>query len=170
MKNSTPRLIVSVSETDPDLLYATRFFAPDAFVFLEKAGRRRILLNDLEINRGRAQARVDEVLSYGEVAVRAGKELGKEASFAATVIRFLKEQRVRKARVPATFPLGLANELTRAGISLEPVSGLFFPEREFKTAEELRKLRRALEITEAGLGRAMEVLSASQIGKGNHPC
>ena len=160
MKKSLPRLIVAASETDPDLLYATRFFAPDPFIFLEKAGRRMVLLNDLEIDRGRAQAQVDEVIAYGDVAKRAGKE----PSLAAVLIRFLQEQRVRKAQVPATFPLGLATELAKAGIALEPVSGLFFPERECKSAEELRKLRRALAITEAGMARGMEVLAASKIG------
>jgi len=163
MKTSLPRLIVAVSETDPDLLYATRFFAPDAFVYLEKAGRRMVVLNDLEIDRGRAQAQVDEVIPYSDVAKRAGKE----PSFASVLIRFLKEQRVRKARVPATFPLGLAAELAKAGIVLEPVAGLFYPERETKSAGELRSLRRALSITEAGLARGMEVLAASQIGSKN---
>ena len=163
MKKSLPRLIVAASETDPDLLYATRFFAPDPFAYLEKAGRRLALLNDLEIDRGRAQAQVDKVIAFGEVAKRAGKE----PSFAAVLIRFLQEQRVSKAQVPAAFPLGLATELAKAGIALEPVNGLFFPEREFKTAEELRKLRRALALTEAGLARAMEVLSASGISAKN---
>ena len=160
MKKTLPRLIVAASETDPDLLYATRFFAPDPVVYLEKAGRRLVLLNDLEIDRGRAQAQVDEVIAYGDVARRAGKE----ASFASVLVRFLQEQRVRKARVPANFPLGLAAELATAGIVLEPVSGLFFPERECKTADELRKLRRALALTEAGMARGMEVLAASKIG------
>jgi len=163
MKTDLPRLIVAASETDPDLLYATRFSAPDAFVFLEKAGRRLVMLNDLEIDRGRAQAQVDEVVASSDVARRAGKE----PTFAAVLVRFLKEARVRKARVPATFPLGLATELAQAGIVLEPVSGLFFPEREFKTATELRQLRHALAITEAGLARAMEVLTASVIGPKN---
>jgi len=106
---------------------------------------------------------VDEVIAFGDVAKRAGKD----PSFAAVLIRFLQEQRVRKAQVPSTFPLGLATELAKAGIALEPVKGLFFPEREFKSAEELRKVRRALAITEAGLARAMEVLSASKIGPKN---
>lgn len=163
MKPSLPRLIVAASETDPDLLYATRFSAPDAFVYLEKAGRSLVMLSDLEIDRGRAQAEVDNVISYGDVAKRAGKE----PSFAAVLVRLLAEQRVRKARVPANFPLGLATQLAKAGIALEPVNGLFFPEREFKTAEELRKLRRALAITEAGMARAMEVLAASKIGPKN---
>lgn len=160
MKKSLPRLIVAASETDPDLLYATRFFAPDAFVFLEKAGRRLVMLNDLEIDRGRAQAQADEVIPQSEVARRAGKG----ASFAAVLVRFLKEQRVRKARVPANFPLGLALELAQAGIALEPVNGLFFPEREFKTPAELRQVRAALAITEAGMARGMEVLAAAKIG------
>jgi len=160
MKNTPPRLIVAVSESDPDLLYATRFSAPDAFIYLEKAGRSFAVLNDLEIDRGRAQAQVDEVIAFSDLAQRAGKE----ASFAAVVVRLLKEKRVRKAQVPATFPLGLATELAKAGITLEPIAGLFYPEREFKTAEELKKLRRALVITEAGLARAMEVLGASEIG------
>jgi Xaa-Pro aminopeptidase len=163
MKTTLPRLIVAVSETDPDLLYATRFSAPDAFAFLEKAGRRTILLNDLEIGRGRKQARVDEIIALSDVAERAGVS----ASYAATLVQWLKEARVRKARVPATFPLGLARELESAGITLQPVSGLFFPEREFKSPEELRQLRRALSITEAGLARAMEVLGASKIGPKN---
>ena len=159
MKPTLPRLIVATSETDPDLLYATRFSAPDAFVYLEKAGRRMVMLNDLEINRGRAQAQVDEVIPFSDVAKRAGKE----PSLSAVLIQLLKEERVRKARVPATFPLGLANDLSKAGIALEPVNGLFFPEREFKTADELRKLRKALSITEAGMARGMEVLGASKI-------
>ena len=160
MKKSPARLIVAVSETDPDLLYATRFFAPDAYVFLEKDGRRCVMLNDLEINRGRAQAQVDEVIAWSDVARRAGKA----ASFAQVVLQLLKEKRVRKALVPSGFPLGLATELTQGGVALEPVAGLFYPEREFKTAEELKKIRRALAITETGLARAMEVLAASKIG------
>ena len=163
MKKALPRLMVAASETDPDLLYATRFFAPDPFAFLEKGGRRMALLNDLEIDRGRAQAQVDDVIAFGDVARRAGKE----PSFAAVIVRFLREQRVRKAQVPAAFPLGLAAEIARAGIVLEPVGGLFFPEREFKNAAELRQIRRALALTEAGMARGMEVLAASTIGPKN---
>lgn len=155
------RLIVATSETDPDLLYATRFFAPDPFVFLEKKGRKIIMLNDLEIDRGRAQAEVDEIVAQSDVAKRAGA--GRNAPFPETVARFLKEQRVRSVLVPANFPLGLALKLQESGIRLTPQSGLFFAEREFKNTEELRAVSRALRITEAGMARAMEVLRASEI-------
>ena len=153
------RLIIADSERDPNLLYATRFFAPDPFIFLEKKGRKTIVLNDLEIDRGRVQAQVDEVVAYSDVAKRAGKN----PTFADVAIRFLKEQRVKTAEVPHDFPLLLANQLAAAGITLKPKGGLFYPERETKNAEELKAMRRALAITEAGMARAMEVLAASKI-------
>ncbi len=159
MKN---RLIVAASESDPDLLYATRFFAPDPFVWLEKRGRTLVMLNDLEIDRGRTQAQADEVIAQSEVARQAG--LGKTPSFAELLLAFLKAQRVRSVVVPSSFPFGLATELTQGGITLEPLPGLFFPGREFKNATELRAMRRALAITEAGMARAMEVLRAATIG------
>ena len=161
----TPRLIIADSEHCPDMLYATRFFAPDPFLFLEKNGRRTIVLNDLEIDRGRSQAQVDEVVAHSDIAKRLPKAA--LSSSVEVAIRFLKEQKVRTALVPASFPLGLANELAKAGIRLVPQPGLFWKEREFKNAGELKWMRRALAITEAGLARAMEVLRASDTGPGN---
>ena len=70
--NSLPRLIFAASDRDPDMLYATGFFVPDAFVFLEKAGESTILLSDLEVDRARQEARVNNVLALSEVV----KDLG----------------------------------------------------------------------------------------------
>ncbi len=155
------RLIIAASETDPDLLYATRFFAPDPFVYLEKGERKIVMLNDLEIDRGRQQASVDEVLSQSEVA-RAAK-LPAGATLPTVTLALLRKLRVRTVEVPYAFPLGLAETLKAGGITIKPQTGLFFPKREFKTAEELKLMRRALAITEKGMARAMEVLRASEI-------
>ena len=165
MRNtSSSRLIVAASENNADMLHATRFFAPDEFIFLEKNGHRTIVLSDLEIDRGRKTAGVDEVVSYSEIAARVHPAKNGQPPFSDVVCRFLKDKRVRAARVPASFPLGLAQKLTLAGIRLIPESGLFWKEREFKTAQELKLLRRALGITESGMARAMEVLRASECG------
>ena len=63
-KKEATRLMVAASEHDPDMLYATRFFAPDAFIFLEERGKRTLVLSDLEIDRARKQAEADEFVSY----------------------------------------------------------------------------------------------------------
>ena len=53
---SQTKLIVAASEYDADMLYATRFFAPDPFIFLERNGKRTLVLSDLEIDRARKTA------------------------------------------------------------------------------------------------------------------
>lgn len=161
MKSAPPRLIIADSESSPDMLYATGFFAPDPFVFLEKDGRTFAMLSDLEVDRGRRDARVDEVIAFSDVAATLPKK--SRASFAEVVAKFLRERKVRSALVPADFPLGLAGQLAKQGVKLRAADGLFFREREQKTEAELRHLRRALAITEAGMARGIEVLRAAEI-------
>src|SRR5437899_6088267 len=79
---------------------------------------------------------------------------------------FLTKRGVKRALVPANFPLGFANEIKRNGIALETSNGLFWPAREKKTAEEIRLLERALRMTETGMKRGMEILKASKPGTG----
>ena len=158
-----PLLIVADSERSADMLYATRFFAPDPFVFLEAGGSRSVLLSDLEIDRGRRDARVDEVIPFSDVKSRV-KSTGKhEPSFEQVLIQFLREKKVRRARVPFDFSAGIAAALARAGIRLQPVSGHFWPQRELKTDAEVKAIGKALRTTEAGMARAIEVLRASRI-------
>ncbi len=157
------RLIVSDSERDADMLYATRFFAPDAFVFLEKAGRRKILLSELEVDRGRATAEVDDVLPMSELSAAFRKKTKQEPTFPDLIAAFLKSERALKVSVPESFPLGLARELETRGITLKLGEGAFWPAREFKTAKEIKALREALNITEIGMERGFAVLAAAEI-------
>ncbi len=161
------KLIVAASEESADILYATKFFAPDAFLFLEQNGRTTILLSDLEVDRGRKAARVDEVLSFSEFAREHKKTLGAQPTFARVAAHFLKTRRVRRAVVPGSFPLALSLQLAREGVTVTPpAKGTFFPDRLRKTPDELKHLRRALEITQAGMARGMEVLAAAKVTGG----
>ncbi len=157
---SPTRLIVADSERDADMLYATRMFVGDPFVFLEQNGKRTILLSDLEIDRGRRQAQVDEILPLSQFEREVQGVSKKAPPLEKIIAHFLQSRGVRSAVVPASFPLGLAEELAAAGIRLQPAKGLFWPEREQKTEDEQRLLRRALSITEKGMARGMEVLAA----------
>ena len=67
---------------------------------------------------------------------------------------------MKSALVPASFPLGFARELEANKIHVEPAGELYWPERETKTDAEQRLLRKAMEITEAGMARGMEVLKS----------
>ncbi len=164
-KNQT-RLIVAASDHDPDMLYATRMFVPDPFIFLKQHGKRTIVLSDLEIDRGRKQAEADEILPYSKFEREVQGTRTKSPPFEKVLSHFLRTRRVRSALVPANFPLGFAQELAAHKIRLQTSNGLFWPEREAKNEEELRLMRRALSITEKGMARAVEVLHASKPGRG----
>lgn len=165
-KKTDTRLMVASSDHDPDMLYATRFFVPDPFIFLEQGGKRTIVLSDLEIDRARKQAKADEIVSFSQLE-REVQGTGKKAPpFEKVMSHFLRKRAVRSAVVPANFPLGFAQELATQKIRVRATNGLFWPEREAKSENELRQMRRALAITEKGLARAMEVLAASKPGPG----
>jgi Xaa-Pro aminopeptidase len=71
MSETPASLIIAASESDSNLYYACRFLAPDPFVFLQIDGRKTLLMSDLEVDRARAQARVDEVLSLSQWEAKA---------------------------------------------------------------------------------------------------
>ncbi len=164
-KNQT-RLIVADSERDADMLYATRMFVPDPFIFLEQNGKRTIVLSDLEIDRGKKQAQADEILSYSQFEREVQGTAKKAPPYAKVLSHFLRKRGVKSALVPANFALGYAEELAAHKIRLQTAKDLFWPEREAKTDDELRLMRRALSITEKGLARAMEVLAACKSRRG----
>src|SRR5438477_10854579 len=65
--NGQTRLIVAPSDIDADMLYATKFWAGDPFIFLEQNGKRKIVLSDLDMGRGRRTAKVDEFVSFNQL-------------------------------------------------------------------------------------------------------
>jgi len=159
------RLIVATSEHDADLLYATHFFAPDPFIFLEQNGRRTLVLSDLEIDRGRKQAVADEFLAYSAFEKEVQGNSKKAPAYEKVLGHFLTKRNVRSAVVPGNFPLSYARELEARKIRLQLADNLFWPERETKSEAELRLMRNALKITEAGMARGIEVLKQSKPGK-----
>ncbi len=165
-KEKTTRLIVAASETDPDMLYATRFFAPDPFIFLQRNGKRTLVLSDLEIDRGRKQADADEFVSFNKLEREVQGKSKKAPPYEKVLSHFLRKRGVRSTIVPASFPLGYAQELAANKIRLRATNGLFWPEREAKSEKEITMIGRALRITETGLKRAIEVLARSTITRG----
>src|SRR5215216_6504388 len=150
-KSKPARLIVAASEQDPDMLYATKFWAPDPFIFLQRNGKRTLVLSDLEIDRGRKQADADEFVMFTELEGKSKKAPPYEKVLA----HFLKMRGVKSATVPANFPLAYAEELAANKIRVRASDGFFWPEREAKSDNEIEMMRRALRITEAGLKRAI---------------
>jgi Xaa-Pro aminopeptidase len=156
------KLIYAASPQSADMMYATGFHAPDPFLFLEHRGKKTIVLSDLEIDRGRKQAAVDEILPLSALA----REAGGQPPAAVIAAYLLHRRKIRRVEVPSDFPLGFARALEKSGIRVTPVEGHFWPDREFKTARELAEIRSALGLAATGIRRAVDVLRAAEIGRG----
>ena len=159
------RLIYAASETDADILYPTGFFAPDPFLFIQKGRTRILVMSDLEMDRARANASVDRVLSWTKIAAPLEKS-GTRAPAAAVIAEALRQLGLRRVLVPQSFPLGLAMELDRRGIRLDLAPDPFWPEREIKQPPEVRAIEASLRAAEAGLLAGIEALKACRIRNG----
>ena len=158
-------MIVADSEHDANMLYAVRMFVPDPFIYLKLRGKCHIVMSDLELDRAREQARHCRVLSLSHCQKQIQRP-GREKPSAAQVIRFLlRSARLKRIFVPSSFPLGLARELGKLKIKVKVKSGPLFPDREFKTAEEVKKISAALMMAEVGLAEGIQALKNSKIGR-----
>src|SRR3984893_13463443 len=162
MSETPPSLIIAASESDSTLAYACRFLAPDPFVFLQVNGRKTLLMSDLEVDRARAQARVDEVLSLSEWEAKA-RQRWPQPRLTDTVSLLLEDYGVKAVEVPGDFPLELADRLRERGGTVPPRPSPFLPERVVKTAEEVAAIEETQRHTETALEAAIQVLRESVI-------
>lgn len=164
-KKRLPRLLYAASESNADILYPTRFFAPDPFLFVEARGERLMVMSDLEVDRARRQASVDRVLPWTRVS-RALEEKGISPSPAAVIARVLRDLGVRRVEVPQHFSFGLARELKSRGIALEIGPDPFWPARSQKEPWEVRAIEASLRAAEAGLLAGIAALKRCRIRNG----
>lgn len=162
-RGTEARLLFAASERNADLLYATRFFAPDPFACFLHGGRSHLVMNDLEIDRARRQARVDEVISLSALQAELRREGRRAITTAAVLHRLLSGRGVRSLLVPFDFPTGLAFQLRRRGLRVRVKEGSFFDHRQIKQAREVRQITRAQRAAEAGLQAGIDCIRQARI-------
>jgi len=165
MNRTDARLIYSASESDANMLWATRFFAPDPFIFIEKRGRRTLVMSDLEIDRAKDQASVDKVLAYSDYVRRLGAKAKTAPVLADVLLEIFRDLKVSSVSVPSTFPLGLADQLRRKRVRVVAQPDPFWTDREIKTTEEVRDIADSLRAAEAGIEAGIAAVRRTLIGK-----
>jgi Xaa-Pro aminopeptidase len=158
MTSDRATLIIAASETDSNLYYATRFIAPDPFVYLECGGERMLVMSDLELDRARSQAAVDKVLSYSEIERQVRARGTADPGVIDIVDAVLRQRNMTRILVPGTFPYLHAVRLQQLGYQLEARKEPFFERRVVKTAEEIRYIEDAQRATEEAVAAAHDLV------------
>src|SRR5574340_258579 len=112
-------VFIAASETDSNLYYATKFVAPDPFIYLEIKGERILVMSDLEMDRAKSQASVDRVLSYSEIEGRVKAQGVAEPGSVDIVHVVLRDAGMTRLLVPGNFPFAQAKRLQALGYQVE---------------------------------------------------
>ena len=160
---SDARLIYSASENDANMLWATRFFAPDPFIFILHRGKRYMVMNDLEIDRAKSQASVDKVLPLSEYQKRLQARGTRFPIISQVLVDVFRDLKIKRVEVPSTFPIGLADELRKEDIRVSSKADPFWPDREIKTREEVRFISESLRAAENGMEAGIDAVRRSRI-------
>ncbi len=151
-------LLIAASESDANLYYATKFIAPDPFVYLELKGERVLVMSDLEMDRARSQASVGRVLSSSELERQAKAQGAANPGTIDVVHVALQEAGIKRVLVPANFPYGHAVRLQELGYQLEMRRDPFFESRAVKTGEEVAAIEACQRAVEEAVAAAHDLL------------
>ncbi len=155
-------LIIAGSETDANLYYATRFLAGDPFVFLWLGAEKILLMSDLEVDRARAQARVDTVLPIRQYEDRAKTAGIARPGIVDFLYELLTERQIRTLMVPGSFPVEHADRLRERGIGLRVRSEPFFEARMVKSPNDIEAITRSMRQTESAMESAIATIREAE--------
>ena len=164
-------LLFHADSSDPDMLYFSRFHASDPYLAFSVDGKRIGVTHAMEYGRMVKESTFDEILLINEVRDGAAKRFkltnGKEPGLHHLVLHLAETYGIAGFRVGQRFPHGLGHQLREAGMALEIADGSgLFPERQIKTAEEVKALRKGNQASEAGFRMVARTLAEAKIRNG----
>lgn len=154
------KLLISDSERDSNMFYATGILIPDDFIYLEKKDRKMIYVSDLEFNRAKKMATVDEVINLSKIIQGASKYAYNDILKA-----IFKKNKIERVLVPGDFKMKYAELLMKNKIKIEVKQGMFFEARNEKSKKEIEFIAAVQRVNEKAMGKAIGVISKAKIRK-----
>ncbi|PJC64906.1 MAG: aminopeptidase P family protein, partial [Deltaproteobacteria bacterium CG_4_9_14_0_2_um_filter_42_21] len=151
------------SSHNADLLYITGFDCHDAFLFLEDKKQKIIFMSDLEIDRAKANAKVDKVHSWSEVAKTLPATKRNVANIIAAI---LAERKIKHISMHPKTPFALVDALRKLKLKVEAGSSPFYPERVQKTEKEKQHILKSQQAVFKAIRHAENILKQSKISNG----
>jgi Xaa-Pro aminopeptidase len=125
-----------------------------------------MLMSDLEMDRAKAQAKVDTVLSYTAYEERAKAKSSERPRTVHVVRELLSERGIKELDVPANFPIEYADLLRGMGYAISARPDPLFPERVLKLPHEVEAISSAQRAVEEAVAAAMQTLRGADVRNG----
>lgn len=129
-------VVVGSPREKPELRYVTGLSAPDAVVYLQQGRKKCLVVPLLERELARGVARGVAVYSPDTLGIPPARR----GAVNEWLLGLLRKLALSTITVAADFPLGIANQLRRAGIRLRIADGPLFLQRAIKTPAEIKRI------------------------------
>jgi Xaa-Pro aminopeptidase len=153
----------------PELRHEVPLTLGDPFLYMEKDGRKHLMITDFEwprIKDAGVDAELISPFSLGlDELLRTGKKYW-EVSLE-IVVRAVQRAGITSAIVPNTFPLAIADHLRANGVELKVDRDFFDERRRTKSDTEIDGIRRAQRAAEAGMDAARDLLRRAERANGS---
>ncbi|MEO2019848.1 MAG: Xaa-Pro peptidase family protein [Fuerstiella sp.] len=152
------------------LLWRIRFMVGDPVALLELPNgdgvRSILLLRDIEMQRARQSANVDQVGCPADYAPEGGLSGDRETATAQAAAECLRREGITTVTADRSLPLIFAEFLTRAGITVQCDTELWVGDRRQKNEEEIEHLRQSQHVTEQAMQFACEMIGSAEARSG----
>jgi Xaa-Pro aminopeptidase len=157
-------LIYADSFRSADMRHAVPLGVPDPFLYAEQNGHRHVFASSMEAGRlrglGLFEVHADEEFGIDEL-IASG--LDRSETDARVALRAVQSLGLKRASVPANFPVWLADRLRTDGVELDVDQELFDDRRRSKTEAQIAGIRRAQRAAEAAMDACRELLRRAEI-------
>jgi Xaa-Pro aminopeptidase len=164
------KICAGVPAMNNTLLWRIRFMVGDPVALLEipdSGGVRSVLLlRDIEMQRARQSARVDQVGCPADFTPDGGLSGDRETATAQAAAECLRREGITDVVADRTLPFIFAEFLSRAGISAKCDTELWVADRRQKSDEEIEHLRDAQQVTEQAMRLACEMIGTAEARSG----
>jgi Xaa-Pro aminopeptidase len=161
-------LIAADSIRSPEIRHEVSVPIPDPFLYLERDGRKIVVVGSFEVPRVEELGQGHEVypperFGLDELVQQRLPywQISREIS-----LRACREFGLERAVVPHTFPLELADYLRENGIDVRVDRDVFADRRRVKNEFELAGIRRSQRACEAAMDAARELMRSAEAGNG----
>jgi Xaa-Pro aminopeptidase len=157
-------LIYADSFRSADMRHAVPLGVPDPFLYAEANGSSHVFASAMEAGRlrelGLFEVHPHEEFGLDELIAADASRTEVDAQLA---LRAVDSLGLKRASVPANFPVWLADRLRADGVELDVDQELFDDRRRAKTEAQVAGVRRAQRAAEAAMDKCRELLRQSEI-------
>ena len=157
------RVFAGVPAINRTLYHRIRFRVGDPAALIETEAGSTLILRDLEMDRARKKARVNQVRCPADLAPAEGLSGDRETATAQALAEFLSREGILEVEADRSFPLIFAHELQRRGINLRYNPALGIRERRAKDAQEVEWLRKAQKVAAKVVLQACQRVARAEV-------